>query len=63
MLALLDRIPLPARAALATITAAVGARYGVDLTERTAAAVIVPVLWAIGGVVELVASRRRKVAQ
>lgn len=63
MLALLDRIPLPARAALATIIAAIAARYGVHLTESTAAAVIVAVLWAIGGIVELVASRRRKVAQ
>jgi hypothetical protein len=54
----LKTIPLPARAALATIVAAIAARYGVHLTDSTAAAVIVAVLWAIGGIVELVVSRR-----
>ena len=54
----LKTIPLPARAALATIVAAIAARYGVYLTDSTAAAVIVAVLWAIGGIVELVVSRR-----
>jgi hypothetical protein len=54
----LKTIPLPARAALATIVAAIAARYGVQLTDSTAAAVIVAVLWAIGGIVELVVSRR-----
>ena len=54
----LKTIPLPARAALATIVAAIAARYGVHLTDSTAAAVIVAVLWAIGGIVELAVSRR-----
>jgi len=54
----LKTIPLPVRAALATIVAAIAARYGVHLTDNTAAAVIVAVLWAIGGIVELVVSRR-----
>jgi hypothetical protein len=54
----LKTIPLPVRAALATIVAAIAARYGVHLTDSTAAAVIVAVLWAIGGIVELVVSRR-----
>ena len=54
----LKTIPLPVRAALATIVAAIAARYGVHFTDSTAAAVIVAVLWAIGGIVELVVSRR-----
>lgn len=63
MLAAIDRIPPPVRGALATLVMLLGARYGVEITESAATAILVVVLWAVLGIADVVRERRKRGAE
>lgn len=56
---LLDKIPPQVRGALATLIAAGAAALGYTLTEQVSGAIVVGIIWLVGGIVDVVREGKR----